>query len=145
MPPSLLTDDLDNSIWSQVPIAIFAQERLQPNTVQIISRKFNNNIVDVSISLQLSINQYLNDQHSSIEDRKVSIRIMWRIIQPINPGSPWNSIVYFSTLPYGWIPDDGMDLFQHLFIHLRERWLDLCHKFGKYLSDKVCSCHPLPL
>lgn len=88
-------------------------------------------------SLRLSINKFLYDQPSGvIDDNKLS-RVIWRSMQPKNPSSPWTTVVYFSTLPYGWIPEDGVDIFRQFFVHIKTEWLELCHKFGDYLAKRV--------
>lgn len=44
---------------------------------------------------------------------------------------------YYSMLQDGWIPDDGIELFQQFLVHLTRRWLDLCDQFEHYLSGLV--------
>ncbi|KAL5085099.1 hypothetical protein Trisim1_010887 [Trichoderma cf. simile WF8] len=61
---------------------------------------------------------------------------MWRMIQPKTPGGPWTPIVYFSTLPYGWIPDDDLDLFRQFIDHLKTPWLSFCKNFEAHLSER---------
>ncbi|KAJ4129487.1 hypothetical protein NW765_016360 [Fusarium oxysporum] len=41
---------------------------------------------------------------------------------------------YYSMLQDGWIPDDGIELFQQFLVHLTRRWLDLCDQFEDHLS-----------
>ncbi|KAL6693023.1 ankyrin repeat-containing domain protein [Trichoderma pleuroticola] len=130
----LLTDDLNSSIWSDVPISTFVQER-EPNKLQITSRTVDSNICDIFISLRLSFDRYLCDQSPCADDNKIS-RVMWRIIQPKTLGSRWTPIVYLSTLPYGWIPDDDLHLFRQFSYHLKEQWLKLCHQFEDHLSRR---------
>ncbi|KAL7935803.1 hypothetical protein V8C35DRAFT_262360 [Trichoderma chlorosporum] len=134
----ILKDDLDNAVWSKVPIAPAHQQPVA-NYLQMteitIDQLTNNKLLDTSFSFRLSVSQYINDQSSSFGDFKAS-RIAWRAIRPIRPGSPWPSIVYFSTLPYGWIPDDGMHFFEQFVTHINAQWLELCRQFGEYLSNK---------
>jgi hypothetical protein len=44
---------------------------------------------------------------------------------------------YFSMLQDGWIPDDGIELFQQFLAHLTARWSELCSQFEDYLSRLV--------
>jgi hypothetical protein len=66
-------------------------------------------------------------------------RITWTMMPPANPSSrsTWKSRDHFSTLPYGWIPDDGVDFFTQFILCLKERWLKLCDLAEKHLSDRV--------
>ncbi|KAH7220436.1 uncharacterized protein BKA55DRAFT_697488 [Fusarium redolens] len=41
---------------------------------------------------------------------------------------------YFSMLQDGWIPEDGIELFQQFLVHLTARWSELCSQFEDYLS-----------
>ncbi|KAM0445184.1 hypothetical protein ACHAO4_009889 [Trichoderma viride] len=58
----LLSDDSNSSFWSKIPSDVFAQSRLESNKLQMISKMANGHSVDISISLQLSLNSYLYDQ-----------------------------------------------------------------------------------
>jgi hypothetical protein len=70
-------------------------------------------------------------------------RIAWKIIRPTYPkNDPWWPIVYFSMLPYGWIPNDGIDFFKQFMLHLEERWLKLCQQAEEHLTKSV-SCFSL--
>ncbi|KAL7953705.1 hypothetical protein V8C34DRAFT_317924 [Trichoderma compactum] len=120
-------------IWSKAPTRISARKQLEPNRLQIISEEVDTDTLDISISLWLSINKYLDGQHFS--DDKVS-RIIWRIKRPTSSSSSWTAIAYFSTLPYGWIPEDAADLFQQFFEHVKTKWLDECGVFEDYLAKR---------
>lgn len=137
MLPSLLSDDSNSSFWSKIPSDVFAQSRLESNKLQMISKMANGHSVDISISLQLSLNSYLYDQPlGATGDNKVS-RIIWRSMRPKNPSNPWNTVVYLSTLPYGWIPEDGVDIFRLFFVHIQSQWSELCHKLDSHLAERV--------
>ncbi|OPB41000.1 hypothetical protein A0O28_0106970 [Trichoderma guizhouense] len=118
---------LNNAIWPQLP-TIVGYDQPSMNCLQITKSK-NNNIVDISISLRLSMNQYAN---SSADIRES--RIVWRAIQPISSSSTSTEMVYLSTLPIGWIPDNAMDLFQQFIAQIKTDWLEVCSRFGKHLS-----------
>lgn len=141
----MLSDDLNSSVWSKFPTDVFAQSRLEPSKLQITTKKLNGNSLDISISLRLSINIYLYDHPlGAIDDNKVG-RIMWRSMKPTDLSSPWTTVVYFSTLPHGWIPEDGVDIFRQFFVHIKTQWLELCHKFDDYLAKRVCFFFFYPL
>ncbi|KAL7903818.1 ankyrin repeat-containing domain protein [Trichoderma velutinum] len=130
----LLTDDSENLIWSRIPTSVFEKKIVQ-NTLQHGSCNLNNDAWDIWISLQLSINSYTYEQPPRTYDTKVT-RVMWRVIRldPNNPESPWIPVVYFSTLPYGWIPDNELHLFRQFSDHLKTQWLDFCNRFENHLS-----------
>lgn len=58
-------------------------------------------------------------------------------MQSANPSSPWTTVIYFSTLPYGWIPEDGVEIIRQFFVYIKTQWLELCHKFDDYLAKRV--------
>ncbi len=65
--------------------------------------------------------------------------IAWTMIPPSKPseGTCWKSIDHFSTLPYGWIPDDGAEFFALFIRKLKENWLELCATAEERLSQRV--------
>lgn len=136
MLPSLLSDHLNSSVWSNIASDAFTQSRLEPNKLQM-TKTVNGNVLDVSISLRLSINSYLYGQLlGAAGDNKVT-RIIWRSMRPTNLSNPWNTVVYISTLPNGWIPQDGVDMFHQFLVHLQSQWLELCHKLDNNLAKRV--------
>lgn len=140
MLPSLVSDDLNSSVWSIIPFDVFSQTRLEPNKLQITPPMVNGNSLDFSISLQLSINSYLYDQPlgtmGAMGDNKVS-RIIWRSMRPRNPSKPWNTVVYISTLPGGSIPEDGVDIFRQFLVQIQLQWLNLCQTLENHLAKRV--------
>jgi hypothetical protein len=52
-------------------------------------------------------------------------------------GSCWMTGDLFSTLPIGWIPNDGFDLFLELLAQLTERWSELCTSAENYFFELV--------
>jgi hypothetical protein len=142
MLPSLVSDDLNGSVWSTIPSDVLSQSRLEPNKLQITTRMVNGNSLHMSISLQLSINSYLYGQPlCGIGDNKVS-RIIWRSMRPRSPSDPWNTVVCISTLPYGWIPEDGVDIFGHFLVQIKSQWLELCHRFDNHLAKRASLSYP---
>jgi hypothetical protein len=66
------------------------------------------------------------------------MRIAWTIIPPSNPKiRPWQSVDHYSTLPNGWIPDDGIDFFEQITLHLEERWISVCDAADEHLKKSV--------
>jgi hypothetical protein len=65
--------------------------------------------------------------------------IAWTMVPPTNTSvyPYWKSKDYFSTMPYGWIPDSGIDFFQQFVRHLKERWLELCDLAKRHLAERV--------
>jgi len=81
------------------------------------------------------------------------LMIRWTVIKIANSGpdtgsnrtgKSWQSATYFSTLPNGCIPDDGVDFFKQFLDHLRTRWLQICQQGEELLSDSVCTYAPKP-
>ncbi|OAF62704.2 hypothetical protein VC83_01210 [Pseudogymnoascus destructans] len=71
--------------------------------------------------------------------------IAWTMIPPKDPSDgPSKMINHLSTLPYGWIPDDGVDFFKQFIICLKDRWVvgcdlvegDLAKRRGDQLRQK---------
>lgn len=64
--------------------------------------------------------------------------IAWTITPPAkaSDGPSWKSVAHISSLPYGWIPDDGADFFQQLMLHLKNRWLKLCNLAEDHMSNQ---------
>lgn len=52
-------------------------------------------------------------------------------------GSGWESMDHFSTLPYGWIPKDGVNFFSLFIQHLRCNWLMFCTSAEERLVQRV--------
>ncbi|KAK3295306.1 ankyrin repeat-containing domain protein [Chaetomium fimeti] len=50
-------------------------------------------------------------------------------------GESWKSVSHFSTLPNGWIPDDGVDFFKQLLGELQAMWLRTCGQGEKVLTE----------
>ncbi|KAF2188018.1 hypothetical protein K469DRAFT_567803, partial [Zopfia rhizophila CBS 207.26] len=63
--------------------------------------------------------------------------ITWTMVSSANPNkeSSWRSTDHFSMLPYGWIPEDGVDFFTQFILHLKDRWLKLCNLAEEHLTD----------
>ncbi|KAA8641770.1 uncharacterized protein ATNIH1004_010709 [Aspergillus tanneri] len=132
----LLVDDSDDLLWSKIPIP-GSKEPLVPNKLHVsLPRKEAEGDFAVSVSLLFPAEQGSSGKYFSVPTGGKS-RIAWKIRRPTNPKSEaWRPIVYFSTLPYGWIPSDGMDLFKQFIVHLKERWLGLCQQAEEHLSER---------
>ncbi|KAL6823205.1 hypothetical protein V8C40DRAFT_275323 [Trichoderma camerunense] len=124
----------NTSKWPKMFFMTLPEETPVINKLQV-AEKIDADILDISMSVQLVVNRDIDRQLSSLNDNNVS-RIMWRAIRPMNPRSPWTSIIYFSTLSHGWIPDDGTGLFYQFLTHIKAQWVKLCEIFEETLSDK---------
>jgi hypothetical protein len=67
--------------------------------------------------------------------------IAWTIAPPtmLRVGTNKRPINYFSMLPYGWIPDNEVELVQHFIMGLKEQWMKLCESADVHLSKPVSS------
>lgn len=72
--------------------------------------------------------------------------IRWTVAKAANPGfdarddrtgTGWQTSTHYSTLPNGWIPDDGVDFFKQFLEHLQARWLRLCQQGEELLAFSV--------
>ena len=52
-------------------------------------------------------------------------------------GRSWKSIEHFSTLPFGWIPKDGVDFFSLFIEYLSRRWHLFCISAEERLLQQV--------
>ncbi|UKZ74918.1 hypothetical protein TrVFT333_002588 [Trichoderma virens FT-333] len=124
-----------HSPWSKVPITGSTQQ-LRPNELYIsIPKTASDMQSDISVSLWLSIENYLTSS-SSTSSAANTYRIAWKMIRSTKPGSPWTSTVYFSTLPNGWMPENEMDLFKQFIFYVKGNWLRLCQHFETHLSKR---------
>ncbi|KAM3076143.1 hypothetical protein ACMFMG_006342 [Clarireedia jacksonii] len=145
----LFADDSDDSLWEKVPI-IHSKQPLERNKLQIsLPKETNGHGFDISVSLWFPVKQQLSQKHFSIlvkqqlSQKHFSIlndskyRIAWKIVPSTNTKQgPWTPVVYFSTLPYGWIPRDGIDFFQQFILCMKEKWLELCQQAEEHLSNR---------
>ena len=71
---------------------------------------------------------------------KTTIEIAWRADDRHNTNGSPMPIYFYSTLPYGWIPD-GIQDFLSLFLgHLKHLWLKICEEAHTTISNTVRSC-----
>jgi hypothetical protein len=64
--------------------------------------------------------------------------IAWRMLPPKpTDGTCWRPTDYSSTLPSGWMPNDGEDFFALFIDELKERWLEFCSTGQERLSQRV--------
>jgi hypothetical protein len=72
------------------------------------------------------------------QNRWITRAIAWTMIQPTNGSNgPWESRNHFSMLPYGWIPDDGVDFFKQFVRCLKDMWCEECDSAEKVLAERV--------
>lgn len=67
------------------------------------------------------------------------LRITWTTASTpdLGNGLGCRSIDHFSMLPFGWIPEDGVEFLTQFMLHLKERWLKLCDLADQHLADCV--------
>jgi hypothetical protein len=72
-------------------------------------------------------------------DEKTTIRITWTISRLTKPNGERYSkaIDHYSTLPYGWVPDNGIDFFNDFILRLEEKWIKLCDLGENHLTNCV--------
>ena len=71
---------------------------------------------------------------------KTTIEIAWREEDGDETNDSPMPICFYSTLPYGWIPD-GIQDFLSLFLgHLKHLWLKICEEAHTTISNTVRSC-----
>jgi ankyrin repeat protein len=75
------------------------------------------------------------------------IRITWTVLRLAKPnqGRYWKAMDHYSTLPYGWIPDNGNDFFKDFILLLRDKWLELCGEGEQHLTGCVSRILQMPL
>jgi hypothetical protein len=73
------------------------------------------------------------------DSERITLRIRWNVMWNSNMDGTesWKSIEHFSTLPYIWVPLNGIDFFQHFIISLEQCWLSLCGEMYSNLSNSV--------
>jgi hypothetical protein len=71
-------------------------------------------------------------------------RIAWIMIdgKRANTAQRWMAMHYFSMLPYGWIPDNGVDFFVLFISFLEKKWLHLCDLGEEELNECVSRSKP---
>ena len=111
---------------------------MKPNELQISSHDEG---IDQGMSFSLSL---LFPAELEIFQERAELRIAWTIVAPAAPNNqPWASIDHYSLLPYGWIPNDGIEFFMQFMLCLKGRWLELCESGEKTLDQSV-SQHGTP-
>jgi hypothetical protein len=127
------------STWSKC-LASNPNDILERNGSEIVSDfKVYNNYHAVFIVGAFPKEQQAAAQKSSLVSLWTKHAIAWKILQPSKPTDRtcWKSTEHFSTLPYGWIPDDGAEFFALFIRKLKENWLDLFATAQERLSQRV--------
>lgn len=72
-----------------------------------------------------------------IKDWKCSIG--WTVSQAKDDdGKPyWRTVEHFSALPYGWIPENGLDFFKAFLQDLQVYWKSICERAHSRLFELV--------
>lgn len=95
--------------------------------------------IRVSLSFPVAETLYPQEQFFAMPGWHPCL-MAWTIIAPSNPRTrPWQSVDHYSMLPNGWIPDDGIDMFQQIILYLQERWISVCDAADEHLKRSV-SC-----
>ena len=84
------------------------------------------------------------EHHSKTQEQSVTLQwrecaIAWTMVfsASMRDGNGWRSMDHFSTLPYGWIPRDGTELFSLFIQHLRQSWHGFCISAEEHLLQRV--------
>ncbi|KUL83782.1 hypothetical protein ZTR_06613 [Talaromyces verruculosus] len=114
-----------------------AMQNTSINEFRVFYAKVNNHATRVSVSLWFPDgNDPFPKQEYFNMPRWPWTCIAWTILSPSNPHiRPWQSVDYYSMLPNGWIPDDGIDFFQQIVLHLEERWISVCDTADGHLKE----------
>ncbi|KAJ3536429.1 hypothetical protein NM208_g6716 [Fusarium decemcellulare] len=84
--------------------------------------------------------QFGPEKEGSVWDFWETYGVAWTMTAPSeDTGSGWTMKNHFSTLPDAWIPDDGIDFFQQLIVHLTKGWSNLCNQTEGHLSQRRIS------
>lgn len=99
----------------------------------------NSNTVKFSVAVWFSGGKDPNHEKCFKIPVGEKIRITWTISRPrnLNGEQYWKTTDHYSTLPYGRIPDDGLDFFKDFILRLEEKWVELCDLGEKHLTDCV--------
>ncbi len=130
----------DCSPWKSALIP-GSEDNLQRDKLQIFHKKQTDGLaISFSAAVWFSaIPIQENQKNFNIPDWG-ECRIAWTMGPSTDPnGRPsWNSIDHFSMMLYGWIPDDGFDLFTQFILYLKkERWLKICDLAEEHLAKCV--------
>ncbi|KAA8651885.1 uncharacterized protein ATNIH1004_000783 [Aspergillus tanneri] len=88
-----------------------------------------------TFTLSIQMNLKLEDDPSSVEgdddDDDYTVRtIQWTVLE-----APPKSICYFSNLPYGYIPQNDLELVQQFMRIFRKDWMAYCHAARRHLGQ----------
>lgn len=129
----------DSKCWPNELLVSGGVNNIRPNEVQVSWTEINSHSTRFSVSSWFPAGQDSpqQQQYFNMPDWGES-RIAWTIISPASPQSrPWESIDHYSTLPNGWIPDDGIDFFHHFILHMEQTWMKLCDAADEHLKQSV--------
>jgi ankyrin repeat protein len=128
----------DTSSWPR-SLLFGETNALQPNKAAIYHQEHSDGSgITVYIAALLPIKQDTTS-HNSFNMSWGECRIAWTMLPLMEGrnGARWRLVDYVSMLPYGWIPDDGIDFFVQFLQHLERKWLQLCHLADEHLSQRV--------
>ena len=65
------------------------------------------------------------------------VQIAWKPPRAYNESGTFWPMDFYSTLPYGWVPEGSIHLFCLFLDHLKQMWLELCKKWHSIVSGTV--------
>lgn len=145
----------NNQIYSVVPTHLSFQDGWLPHASRLILRNKLHTFVseyDASGHMVFSVvvwfpagQDHSAGKHFRVPDEE-QYRVMWTTAStwPAYRGMGCPSMDHFSTLPYGWMPDDGVDFVKQILEHLTGRWMQLCDQAEDHLATCVSPHHPNP-
>jgi len=65
--------------------------------------------------------------------------ISWKMVVEKQPGGnfSWRTMEHFSTMPYGWVPEDGAECFTLFMQNLKDNWLAFMRTSEVCLAKRV--------
>ncbi|KAF4441559.1 ankyrin, partial [Fusarium albosuccineum] len=133
----------DFTTWSRCLPSNCTSDRVPDDTMNIICPKeARGSDVGISIAACVPLESIFESgiDGPSYWDFWEGCGVAWIMTAPSHDAGPgWTMKEHFSTLPDGWIPDDGIDFFQQLVVHLTKGWSNLCHQTEGHLSHRRMS------
>ena len=130
---------MDYSTWSNC-LTFDPRDALQFDRSHLFSKvQIHDKCVSLFVAGYFPIGQDPGDQKRFAVSDWGKCGIAWTMVSPTKPkdGLCWRSMDHFSTLSYGWIPDNGADFFALFVQTMKEKWLILCGLAEEHLSKRV--------
>lgn len=106
-----------------------------------IKRGNNNQNDRIALAIQFPAEQNLKQKEVDEKQYWKNCRVSWTMVFISNSNSNrnWMSVQHFSIMPYGELPDTGVDFFKQFMGYITKRWLKLCELAEDHLSILVSS------